>query len=198
MDHHCPWIASCVGFYNQKFFYQFIFYATVGDFIAFLSLFYKFFYTDFNVPEKTKSFFDIVQVMWSPIIIVLGLLLSFAMTFSIGLLFYYQSYFISNNITTVEKAKHVFPEDNIYYSPDKLHNFKIVLGMKSYFEWFIPVFKPNIFNSGYEFALNRGDKELAVSQLDTNSANSEQTKNQFKKLREESDSCRNKSINQQE
>jgi hypothetical protein len=34
MDHHCPWINNCIGFYNQKHFVLFLFYTEVAMLFA--------------------------------------------------------------------------------------------------------------------------------------------------------------------
>ena len=148
MDHHCQWIANCVGYYNQKNFYQFLFYATTGDLVGCIFLFMRLPYCNFNIREnippgiKIKSALSLVYYMWEPIQISIGALCGLAMTISIGTLFYKQTCMLLNNQTTIDKKMFENWNNSPYYQPSQMKNFCSVMG-HSYSDWFSLKFNGN-------------------------------------------------------
>ena len=140
MDHHCHWIANCVGYYNQKVFYQFLFYATFGDAVGFLLLISTFYNYDksikSNLPDgiKITSPFTLFYYMWTPIHLFISSLCALSMTIGIGSIFIKQTKMILNNQTTIEKKMFEDWKSSPFYEEDKMKNFKSVMG-KSCCDW---------------------------------------------------------------
>lgn len=114
MDHHCPWIFNCVGFANQKFFYLFLFYASLGDFLGAIGLLTKICDPSFsgmlNRPSRkinlqNNLFLEIIRVLKDPLLIILGFGLCIAMAIAIGFLFLYQTYLILNDSSSIDHKK---------------------------------------------------------------------------------------------
>ena len=148
MDHHCHWIANCVGYYNQKNFYQFLFYSTFGDLIGFFLLVIRFLDCKLSIKEnvpndvKIKSPLTLVYYLWEPINITIAIFCSLAMTISIGTLFYKQTWMLLLNQTTIDKKLFENWENSPYFEENKEKNFKSVMG-NTYTDWLSLRFKGN-------------------------------------------------------
>lgn len=93
MDHHCPWFASCIGYYNQKFFIQNLIYITLYSgfvFIITLILLLDF----FRAQNYHNSYLSLKLVF----------LFIIALTFfvTIGVFSLFLIWLLMKNVTTIE------------------------------------------------------------------------------------------------
>ena len=133
MDHHCPWVANCVGFRNYKFFVLFLGYSTLLCFAMGVSV------TPWLV-SNASSLLNQRQTMTTVILQLLLLFLSAWLFFlAVVSLLSYHLFLIMNNMTTIEhfeKSRWATLENPFHLGVKK--NMKAVFG-ESPLLWLIPV-----------------------------------------------------------
>ena len=130
MDHYCPWLANCVGYFNHKFFILFIIYATVASGWSTISVAHL---LATNSAGLLKSHaLSAAQIFFLSEGICLSSLISLILTPFTGFHFW----LVARNKTTLEYCEKT--NASITYDFGLVHNFSQVFGYNPLF-WLLPI-----------------------------------------------------------
>jgi palmitoyltransferase len=181
MDHHCPWINNCIGFYNRKYFIQMVFYLNCTLIFVICSNF-MFVYDIVSKYLLVKKiifnldfFFKMCYVVFYLMDILMEVILFQFFKFHIKL--------ILENKTTIETLEHKGKEFNSKFDRGKWENWIEVMGINKYL-WFFPLKyyygKPK--GNGIDWGDNEEDLIPSSYRADANNVNDNNGNDNFKNI----------------
>ena len=131
MDHHCPWVNNCIGFFNRKYFMQFIFYVET-------SFIYNFIFSTISLLKKFKFVKAQKMNYLYYIFLWINCLAVGVASFLFGRFVIYHINLVVNNSSTIENLDKENKDKYAKFCLSTKENIEQVFGKNKLF-WMLPL-----------------------------------------------------------
>jgi len=123
MDHHCPWINNCVGFWNRKYFLLLLIYVLIMTYMTAIFSVYDF-YQSILWGYNNKMLSTSSPELGTKVLIMLGFCLNLIVCFLMTAFLKFHIMLATENKTTIENLDKLGKPFQSVYDVGRSKNFK--------------------------------------------------------------------------